>query len=1296
MFLNDQDEVEIVSPNEPAPIQSEHTKKSQFPTSILHARIALLATAIGGPEYSIEHTTDSNVHAQVPVHYKHGDDCLACLKDLKKWFKLVDDNQRKYEVAVACANYKILVEDLIPIMLDYETRCKNKKKRERRKKKIGELEPMSLFPVSSPYFDKIALQSLQLMVLMTWPVILNNDSSANQILHYNTLKKHQLLYKKKILESNVLKPVLRIAVAKISTNKQERSPKDHQVLKLVLQFLRNVLAIEPFQMVLTTKKLAQLRTKTKSFHQSSPLPNNVTLEDISLSTTLRNFKTCKVFPVLLTLANSLNTEFDPDFLNQTLAEIFFYLIKSVPPNALLTPMSHENGTPNGTPNGISNATSNGTSNGISNGTSNGISTGNPSTTTNTHHANSDLTSLLSKEKQLRKNVVRNTSSRHSRFGSLISIQTPDNGRLTVSGGTAKDLIDKNTILNKLDDRKKWNKSIVFKDTETVDGLQSNFLQFTKTNNSSNSLNTDVARFLQQFLQDFLDSNSFNILLKSCTDYLISEDFLSEITQIQYLIFYTWFIKYQTCRILDSSANSPKDKEARIGTIEYVMQDTSIVFTTKLLKEAMENKQWAVVHANIVAYTELLTFLNNLDDFYPQDCKYMKEKLFSDDRINLLTMLPRLANKHSVSFVRSTIDLTHMVLKTLEKDSELEIKSHKLKSQKTGSAKMHGNLKVKLEEIKKTENITDDDEAMEVLEDQMMSKKIDFENIMQKYFHNDTVKTYISFLKKYRDLEYHDMKRTLQFFQRLFVEHKEESYLFRLDFIVLLKEMLSPDGLPRNDKIRKHLTTFTNYYLHKLKERLKKSPAWYVDLLFPNLTDKAVGFYSKYGQVNTNFLQNYLCCLPSEFKKLPEEEALPPTVVLDMKFGILVSTLIDDNKYDILTDLLAHLKHSLETLSQDQSKNIDLPHNDNSTDSEMHRLCRGDADFRALLLLLGYTVPVKIADLCYLPKATECSKIRAGISMVSKYMNTSFDTPNGTSSSSYLIRYADDGMVTKKSASKARHEQTSENYHSNDENDYDNDGFVLNDGADEQSEHDEDYFKELSNKKMVNDFLSKGKAAKKKHHSKKKRSGNSLPLHDLDSDDDKEANRKSKKSSKSHIVSASMIDDSDDEYNGEKNMFDSVFFENEQYMRWLLDKHMGSISEEKMKLFGDFTKSRFANKGAITGDWTSLFDGPVPSVVDLELEENHKQDTLENELVRGLSYDEGEDEDGEHIVSPSSPSQATGKPFDLQQEIQFSDDDYDGEPNSLLAKKRSPAEDSDDSFIVRKRGKPNGLFLDEED
>ena len=72
------------------------------PSVILKARIALLSTSIGGPDYSADNEEP---------RYKLGDEALLCLKDLKRWFKLVDDEQSRLDVAMATDEYKILTDD---------------------------------------------------------------------------------------------------------------------------------------------------------------------------------------------------------------------------------------------------------------------------------------------------------------------------------------------------------------------------------------------------------------------------------------------------------------------------------------------------------------------------------------------------------------------------------------------------------------------------------------------------------------------------------------------------------------------------------------------------------------------------------------------------------------------------------------------------------------------------------------------------------------------------------------------------------------------------------------------------------------------------------------------------------------------------------------------------------------------------------------------------------------------------------------------------------------------------------
>ncbi|GMF01568.1 unnamed protein product [[Candida] boidinii] len=71
----------------------------------LKAHILILCSSLGG----IDQSTDSG-------EYSLGVDALACLKDLKRWIKTVDEATNSWAVAIACFENGLVMNDLIPIL----------------------------------------------------------------------------------------------------------------------------------------------------------------------------------------------------------------------------------------------------------------------------------------------------------------------------------------------------------------------------------------------------------------------------------------------------------------------------------------------------------------------------------------------------------------------------------------------------------------------------------------------------------------------------------------------------------------------------------------------------------------------------------------------------------------------------------------------------------------------------------------------------------------------------------------------------------------------------------------------------------------------------------------------------------------------------------------------------------------------------------------------------------------------------------------------------------------------------
>ncbi|CAI4049635.1 hypothetical protein N7582_004715 [Saccharomyces uvarum] len=1117
------------------------TNGTDFSLTVLKARIALLATAIGGPDYTSEIE---------PPPYKLGDDCLACLKDLKRWFKLVDDQQKRWDVAMAVAEYRILTDDLLPILIDWENRCSLAAKLAKNNPEQGEFR-------NKAYYDKIAMNCLQLLVLMTWPLIITEQSSSNQITLYSELKKHQLIYKKAILSmenGKVLRAAIRLALGVIKIDRLSRTPRDNMVLKLVLNFFRNVIAIEPGEFTINTKR----SMPSKGISSIDTLPPNVSMDDISLNTVISSFHKNKVFGLLLTLANSLSKEYDQDFINIPLLEIMFFLTKDVN-QSLLFPQQ-----PGRKPHhGPANA----------NGK---ISTSNVVTS-----AGFELSKLLQKEHQMKKNVIKHTSARHSRFGGLLSIQTPDKNRLTVSGSQA--LVDENIALQKLDDSKKWNKRITQKrESVATEGLPNSLLNsqtgkaifFTESN----------GKHFKKFINDFIDSG-FNILLHSVTNCFTTEqDRMVTLEQVEYLLFFAWFINYQLLRC-------KMDSSSKLHQVSEALKEVSFILVSSLLRNAYDLKNWIVTHAGMIAFNELLNLVayTKAGEGDSDDIEFIVSRLFSDERIQLLSNLPKIGSKHSLQFMKSCIELTHSVLKVLEQysdDKTLVVE---------GKSRRRKKLNVSEDDISRLieEENVDRDEALDILTSNFRGIEVNFQKVQSNYMTEPVVETYINFLQRFRELEDDSIKKVFSFFHRVFVQAKEQSLLFRFDLIILLREMLSSDGLNRMSRSRKYVSQFSDYFLTRLKKRLKKSPAWFVGLLFPPLHNSEVGFYQKYGEYSVLNNESLYASSISQFKPIPDEEALPPSVLQDMRYGILVSTLLDDGKAELLDQLLQHITHTLNVFKSWLSVNVNAGRETMNPPNEFFVLTGTlnndplfrDKDYRALLSLIGYSVPDKINEPCFLAGTIEIPDLTTSCELIKKYLSTPFETPNGLPSSSYLVR------VRSRKENLLHGEQ--DGWEGNDHYDY-TDPHIIPDDQ-EISEGDEAYFKDLDNnvsEKLKGVKLSRGIARSKKKE--KKRGKKRAYRNNLATFDNEDGQQPHSLKERHSVFSKEFISDSEDD----EDLMNPIFFENETYMRWLLDKNNGQLTEDRYAQFAKFAAERMANGGVTTGDYTNLFGGFVPSISDI--------------------------------------------------------------------------------------------------
>ncbi|CDO92756.1 unnamed protein product [Kluyveromyces dobzhanskii CBS 2104] len=1124
---NDADAVEERMPNGKQNLYNEKEYQN-VSYSIIKARIGMLATAIGGPD----HSSDS-----LDPPYRVGDDCLACIKDLIRWFKLVDDNQKRWDVEMATAEYKILQNDLIPILLDWESKTSAAA---RKSKKTG--EDISVFFPNKSYYDRIALGTLQLMVLMTWPLIITDQSSYNQVNHYFELKKHQLLYKHAILTTEngkVLKAAIRLALNVMRLDKTERTARDNSLIRMVLHFLKNVVAIEPGEVTISSvKRLKKPLTMTEM------LPTNITIDDVSIDSVIAAFDKNKVFGFLLTISSTLADTVDENFVNLPLLEVMFFLTKDLNPGRLFN----------------------------NDGKSYKVGTNHVINDSNMTRSGKQLSELLAKEHEKRLTFVKNSSSRHSRFGGLLSIQTPQFTRLTVTSNSAN--IRDDAALQELDSRKKWNKSIRMR-LDVIEGLSSSFFD---TEGSSACVSNDNVKSMRNFLADFVDS-AFNLLLKKVTDTFTSEiqDQIS-LHKIEYMLFISWFVKFQQSR-------SECDLDTNSDCVSGVLLDECYILFAKYLRESYEQKNWPVVHAGMLLFTDYLNFLLSLDESWNADVHAVISKILSENMLQLLASLPKSATSHSSQYIRSCVNLTHALLKTVDsfdQNNALTVESKRIRKV---------NLNHKTIERYAAENDLDYEQAFEILEDQFSQVTINFEKVFRAYLAESTVSSYIKYLQSYKELEERDIMRVLKFLQRVFVEAKEESLLFRIDFMILSREMLSQQGLPTVSDVRVHFTKFNQYFINQFRKKTKKMPSLYISILFPMLHDSQISYYMKHGTIKKSD-SIFDTVSPSTFINMPDENSLPENALRDMQIGILVSSLIDDGYEELIESLLFNLhsvlnevkKLELDTSNGQEEENVKkfpfhIEHN------EIKRALYQQPDFRRLLILLMFAIPDGNHSDCYMVNKKSSSEIEFDIDTIEKHRSSPFESPAGKPANYFLESQSED-----------------QGYHDSYESDMDSGNYFEDlENMDRRIEG-RQLAKGTAQAKRIQGKNTKNKKRTKRHHSE---------MNETDSDDD-EVN-----STKIGAVSKEYIVDSDDE----DPQFGKLFFENEGYLRQLLDKYNGSLSADQYSRFAQFCKERVSFNGELKNDYSDLFNGPVDDSTGLHI---NSQNTTVETIYNGDEIQEHHD------------------------------------------------------------------------
>lgn len=1054
-----------------------------YTQKVLKAHILVLVSALGGPDHGA---------GVSPPPYKLGHDALACLKDLKKWIKSVDERNRGHDVALACFESGLVVNDLLVILCQWDTDCKKTKKATR-------------------VLEKVVLACLELLVLLTWPADPLALLLERQKLGFAAVNRAHVTYKKHILGYNggqALKAVLRLALPTLAKPKLEREPRDNAVLRLVLFFLRNVAYIEPAAISYTRKSSSKQLTPYDS------LPASVAPEDVSLNAVLATYQANKVTMFLLTISSSVGSEFDKEMFGHLVLETVFLLSKGVDVQQVISNKRAVFGP--------------------------------QKDATSAPEASSEtlkLQELLSEETRRKKIHTQSVSTRHGRFGSLLSIQNDDTSYV-VSGQDA--LHDTNLTLEKLDRLKKWNNKKSFKYDANL---------FVSANPIY--LNAGSAAILREFTEQFLASGCFNNVV-GCVSWMLSSSFtsLSALTimdsadayeKATYFLHVAWFFKYKRERNQLWAEKALLDDQDPLdyGSVGTALSEVNFVLLLSYLRESHEAKDWNSLHVALVCLKEMLLIAFTIfskdkgseNDEISDDMELADgiiRKLFSrKDFLDLLVAIPQTAAKHSPEYLSVVVEVIHIVLKSFESFANQDYKLY-MKTKRKLSKKQQKKL---LEQQHEYFDEEDEDEAKEVTSE----RKVDFKLTELRFFKTATVSTYIEYLLRYEDLSNEEIKRCIGYFHRLFVIRKDFSGLYRLDFMHTLYQLRK--HLSRGSSIRKHVDEFISYFMKKFKVAFSRFPVP-VEVLFPRFEDLAAKTFISVGELDETDVDI------SEPRLARDLEFVDDDVLKEEKLMNLVIILAEAGKKELIKWLIRELDRILKTRLLEVAEGPQIMVLEPNLTQK--RLLINNAHIRLLLGEIGFEIPYLLTEKTELPVSISNESLTESMDLLQKLLNevTSDETT---------------GIVLRGLREKNAYQDLDEEY---DDGRYGFDMLESSLTAQRRGELDDleelesqmDQKKGIARKKGIRFETKQPRRQREKTRKvteKPKKSRRSRPPKSFEVNDDDEEDLGPK--------SAQFVHDSDDE-SGDEKMDD--FFKREERLRQLLSDSGGIVNHLQLVEFRD--------------------------------------------------------------------------------------------------------------------------------
>ena len=584
--------------------------------------------------------------------------------------------------------------------------------------------------------------------------------------------------------------------------------------------------------------------------QPQMLPSQGDENEISRSATINAFTEQDVFNLMLTVGSGANDEFqDQDVI---LLEILFHLLKGVDARKLFMEQHEVQ-----------------------------------------HQETNELRSLMQKEKAMHKSYNRHAPSRHNRFGTMLWVKRDDEKMSTLTGQAS--IVDGDATLLMMDKSKKWNKPRFRGKQSQQPSEQADFGERT-------DLTERARKHLRSFVEDFLDS-SFNPLFSSLRKAIEREtDRVGEVHKRQYFYLISWFLRAESARHSQRSADSNHDDNT-FAYIAAVLDQETFVLLNRNMQRAFDEKSWLDLQATLLAFTQILLTIQNMaesnDEEDQEIAENIQNRIFYEEATHdrILQVLRGYANQ-GFAYLDTVTECVHVFVRMLERYSKQNADLH-IRSKRRSRRKAN----------KDASNAAEDEDAADeerLAQATVSERKFDFARFSAKFLSQSCVDTFLSLLHFYADLTPEQLKRCHRYLYRLAFKHELSILLFRVDVLSLLHRMIKgPGGLSAEGEGFKDWEQLVQQVFRRCFKWMQKSneDGWKETCVAEMLFSKVA---------NTLFyLQNgYERVVEKRPPRPPAELEFKAAVEAGMKLPVAVSLLLEQSKGDALDWVKKELQRAI--------------------------------------------------------------------------------------------------------------------------------------------------------------------------------------------------------------------------------------------------------------------------------------------------------------------------------------------------------------------------------------------------